>query len=299
MVTTLESADGRVCLWWRMPFTSAGPSDVPGYVDAYSQTVQAIIDLGQTCRPDDFERPTDCPGWTVKDVIAHVVGLETFLETHEIPAVFVPAYDHIRSDIGRFTEIHVEERRGVPGPEVVEELVRLLPLRQAALYGVADLDEEVSGAFGPAPFESVMRMRTLDIWTHEQDIREALGRIGDLDTPAAGVAIRTLASGLPRVVARVAGVPVGNAVIFDITGPLVGRVGVRVVDRNGRAVGIPLFSGTAAGTTEDAIPTTITISSRAFARRAAGRGGVDDVHWTAQGDLDVARRVMEHLAVTP
>ena len=55
------------------------PSDLNGLVDAYAQTVQSVIDLGRTMRPDDAARPTDCPGWTVLDQIAHVASAEAMV----------------------------------------------------------------------------------------------------------------------------------------------------------------------------------------------------------------------------
>ena len=54
----------------------AAPDDRTGLIDAFDHSVQSIIDLGYSCRDEDFEIQTECPGWTVKDQIAHVVGAE-------------------------------------------------------------------------------------------------------------------------------------------------------------------------------------------------------------------------------
>ena len=59
-----------------MPMHPAAPEDRNGLIDALDQTVQSVIDLGFGCRDEDFDRPTQCPGWTVKDQISHVVGVE-------------------------------------------------------------------------------------------------------------------------------------------------------------------------------------------------------------------------------
>jgi hypothetical protein len=80
----------------------------------------------------------------------------------------------------------------------------------------------------------------------------------------------------------------------------VGRSGVRVeVDEQGVSYGTPLFTGQVHEHPEDGQVTSITLSTDAITRRAAGRGGLEDIHFTVQGDEDVARRVLEALPFTP
>ena len=55
--------------------------------------------------------------------------------------------------------------------------------------------------------EEAMRNRSFDLWVHEQDLRTALGRPGNLDSPGAYVARDVLLSRLPKVVAKDAGAP--------------------------------------------------------------------------------------------
>jgi hypothetical protein len=59
-----------------MPQHPAAPEDLTGLVDAFAQTATSVLDLGRNLREADFGLPTDCPGWTVKDQISHVVGGE-------------------------------------------------------------------------------------------------------------------------------------------------------------------------------------------------------------------------------
>ena len=94
---------------------------------------------------------------------------------------------------------------------------------------------------------------------------------------------RAVRSALPRLVAKNAGIEPGNVVIFDITGPVVGRTGVRVeVGEGGKPLGTPLFTGTVHEHPEDAQVTSIILSTDAITRRAAGRGGLDDIHFTSR-----------------
>lgn len=286
-----------------MPMHPSPPEDRDGLLDAFEQNCQAIIDLGLSCRESDFEIQTECPGWTVKDQIAHVVGAEKSFAGIPTPRVEVPDYAHIRTEFGRRIEHDVEARRGIPGKLVVHELADHLPIRMAALRAAATpLDEVIGGFFGPeTTFGTQLRRRVLDTWVHEQDIRAALDRPGDLDSPGAAVFVEAIFHSLPRVVAREARAPIGHAVVLDVTGPLVGREGVRVIEgEDGRPVGAALFTG-AEPTATDELPriTGIKLTTEALTRRAAGRRSTDEIRYTVHGDEEVARRVLDALVITP
>jgi uncharacterized protein (TIGR03083 family) len=230
-----------------MPLHPAAPEDLAGLVDAYAQTVRAVIDLGHSCSDADFNKDTACPGWTVKDQISHVVGVEEWVGGAPLPRIPIPDYGHLRSDADRATELHVEARRSMLGKKVVTELETVLAQRLRALTDPGlSLDSIVKSTAGPAPVRIALRARILDIWTHEQDMRQALGRPGNLDAPGASIFLEQLFDALPRLVARNAGIEPGNVVIIDVTGPVVGRAGVRVeAGEGGKNLGTPLFSGIA------------------------------------------------------
>lgn len=88
--------------------------------------------------------------------------------------------------------------------------------------------------------ELALRMRAFDVWVHEQDLRWALGKPGNLDSPGAYVARDILLHTLPRVVAKDAGAPPNSAVVFDIHGPVEFLRTVRVdADGHGTVDGAP------------------------------------------------------------
>ena len=239
-----------------MPLHPAAPEDLAGLVAAYEQATQAVVDLGRSCRDEDFSRPTTREGWTVRDEIAHVVAGD-------------PAH-----------------RTGVSAPKLVSELELVAERR------VRGLTEDPDAV-------AALRRDTINAWVAEQDIRQALGRPGDLDSPAAAIVMEELFGRLPELVAERAAVPPGNVVILEVTGPVLGRAGVWVESGDdGRPRGIPLFSGVAHDGDPLDVFTTITLSTDAVTRRSAGRGTVDDIHYTAHGDEDVARRVLENLTLT-
>ena len=275
------------------------PSDLGELVEAYAQTVQHLIDLGRTMRPDDANRPTDCPGWTVLDQIAHVASLEAMVAGEPEPDLDISHHAHVRHAFGAKVERYVESRRGRDLEEVLDELEERLAERLAFYRsGTEWAEREVQGPFGTTTWAALLAVRTFDIWVHEQDVREALDRPGGLDSGAAALAVSQLFAALPRIVARDAAIEPGNAVVLDLTGPTVGRAGARVEEHDGKARGIPLFTGDAEEH-PDVVTTSLTMSTAVAGRLAAGRRSPDDLHVVVHGDDDVARRVMAAMAITP
>lgn len=282
-----------------MSLHPAAPEDLPALTAAYAQTIQAISDLGHSLRPGDVERETACPGWSVLDQFAHVVSLEAWVQGEAPPDIDVSGHPHVTNGLGAMVERFVESRRGRSLEELLEELDFLATNRIEHLEAeTTSPDDPATGPLGPTTTHGLLQSRLFDLWIHEQDIREAIGRPGNLDTPAAAHTVRLMFEAFPRVVARTAQVPAGNAVILDLTGPVVGRAGARVEERDGKAYGIPLFTGEAQDH-PDVASTTITLSTQAATRRAAGRVATADTHYTVVGDEDIARRVLDALVIAP
>lgn len=282
-----------------MPLHPPAPTEFPEVVDAWAQTVRTVIDLGQTLRPDDADKSTDCPGWTVFDQVAHVASAEAMAAGETPPDADVSGHDHVRHEFGERVERFLESRRGRALEDVVDELEWRLEER-LALYRADDVDPEAeaAGPFGPTTLDGLVRVRTFDVWMHEQDIREAIGRPGGLDTPAAALSVERLFDALPVVVAKRAGIEPGNAVVLDLTGPVVGRAGVRVEEQEGKPRGIPLFTGDAEEH-PDVETTTLAMSTAVAMRLAGGRRDPADLPVTVTGDEEVARRVLSAMAITP
>ena len=286
-----------------MPQHPAPPTDLGGVVGAYEQATRAVIDLGQTLSARDFATDTECPGWTVKDQFSHIAGIEGWLDGATPPRIDLPELPYVKNEQGEFIELFVQERRSREGADIVGELEDILESRLAQLRdaGMSE-DTAVRGPFGRTTAVKAITLRASDIWVHEQDIRTAVRRPGDLDTPAAAMFVAAVIRSFPRVVARDAKVPVGHAVIIDVTGPVVARAGARVVlDESRRPFGEELFTGeshtedTASAPTET---TSIVLSTDALTRRAAGRRAVGDLVFSVAGDAEVARDVLENLVVT-
>lgn len=271
-------------------------SEYDDVVAAWAQATQALVDLGRRCSDDDFTQATECPGWTVKDQLSHVVGVERWMQGEPEPHHEVPDLPHVHGELGRRVEVAVDLRRGVPGPQVVDELETVRAARLEALHR-PDVDPRaptVSPLGSTMALVDVLRMRTFDVWTHEQDVRRALDRPGDLDSAAAAVAVEWIRRGLPRVVARGARVEPGRVVVLDVQGAGGFRDAVTVAaGDDGRPAGVVLPDEPP---TPDAV---LTLTTEAFMRRSCGRWPSDGTPVEVDGDTALASRVLEAMAVTP
>jgi uncharacterized protein (TIGR03083 family) len=182
-------------------------------------------------------------------------------------------------------------RRDLPPAAVLDELRVVYEQRRLQLdRGGIDPDQPTHLAIGrPAPLELLLRARVLDVWVHEQDIRRAVGRPGNLASPGAATAGDLFVAALPRIVAKLAGAPAGSAVRLTTTG----EVGVDVavaVDRSGRgalvAPGRPALAH-------------LTMGWEAYTRLSCGRGSRADHDIRVTGDRALAERVLASLTITP
>ncbi|HYN30164.1 MAG TPA: maleylpyruvate isomerase family mycothiol-dependent enzyme [Dermatophilaceae bacterium] len=280
-----------------MDLTPRPPESLAELTAAYEQTVSAMVELARELGAGEEDRPTDCPGWTVGDQVRHVESIESALAGEPAPDVDVGHLPHVRHDFGARVERWLQSRRGRPLDAVAAHLEELRARRTAHLRDPATSGEDpTTGPFGPTTEAALTGVRTFDIWVHEQDLREALGQPGDLDTPAAANAVARVLATLPRVAARQADLPAGAAVVVEVTGPVTGRAGARVVERDGARHGIPLE-----GEEPTVAPevTAVALSTRDLTRLAAGRRRADELTIEVTGDAEVARRLLDAWVVTP
>lgn len=246
--------------------------------------------LGAPLSEAQWKAPTDLPGWTVQDVLSHLIGTERMLQG--LPAA--PARDaldepHVRNPIGDFNENEVAARRDRQGSDVLAEWDDLVRLRTETLAaGDADyFAAPMSTPTGPGTLADFLHIRVLDGWIHEQDIRRAVGRPGGLDTAAAGHTVDRLIRTIPIVVGKRAGCPEGGAVRVRIVGGVERDVTCEVHDGRARFVDQPATAPLA----------TITFDTHAFAvlasgRRPSGDPAVGSV--TVAGDEALGARVVDN-----
>ncbi|HEX2283771.1 MAG TPA: maleylpyruvate isomerase family mycothiol-dependent enzyme [Mycobacterium sp.] len=241
-----------------------------------------------------WRAPTPLPGWTVHDVVAHLIGVESMLQGADTPEadVDVSTLKHVRNDIGALNECWVRKLRDVSDAELLETFRATTEARRKALSDLSNDEWNAVTATpaGPDSYGRFMRVRVFDCWMHEQDIRDAVGQppsVSDLAGPAAELALDEIATSMGFVVGKLGGAPDGSRVSIELTGPLGRTINVAV---DGRGKVVDDFG--------DADPTsTIRIDGLLFTRLVGGRTTLaqhpDAVAY--RGDEAVGRRVVEHL----
>lgn len=251
-------------------------------------TVWASVDRLCSGLPDtDWDLPTGCPGWTVKDHLSHLVDYEARALGRPAPEHDPGPLPYLKNDMGRSNEIGVDARRPQPGPAVLGEFREVTAARLAQLGRLTeqDLAEQTITPAGPGTVADLLTLRVMDSWSHEQDIRRAVGQPGDEDGPAAAEAVGYFLRFLPYVVGKRAAAPEGSKVVFRIRGQ--SPVPVEVVGGRGRVAAGP------GGAT-----TSLDMPVASFAALVCGRGDAPgDVVIT--GDRRLGQRVLESLGIMP
>ncbi|MYX75107.1 maleylpyruvate isomerase family mycothiol-dependent enzyme [Streptomyces sp. SID3915] len=265
------------------------------YADAWTHSIESIAELVKPLVEGEWNRRTPCPGWSVRDIVSHVIGMECEQLGDPRPIHSLPRdLYHVQNDIQRYMEMQVDVRRHHTAPEMTSELEYTLIRRMRQLRNETRApDTMVRAPLGTEQtLELALHMRAFDVWVHEQDLRTSLGQPGNLDSPGALVARDTLLAALPKVVAKDAGAPPNSAVVFDVHGPVEFLRTVRV-DAEGR--------GSVDGAPSLGPAATLVMDWETYYRLACGRVRAQAVEdrVKAEGDQDLASAILHHFAVTP
>lgn len=257
-------------------------------IENLERTWRSLIELCEPLTEEEWKRPTGCPGWSVQDNVAHLIDYEARALGRPGPEGGAGGGPHIKNPLGESNEVGVEHRRGRTGAEVLAELREVTAARAGQLRRLTpeDLGREVITPAGPGTAADMLRLRVMDTWSHEQDIRRAVDRPGHDRGPAVDETVAYLAGFLPIIVAKRAGAPDGSVVVFEIGDAH--RVAVEVAGGRGR----PL----------DAVPDTwaarLTMPAPTFDALACGRTDAPaDV--VVEGDAELGRRIVAALGFMP
>lgn len=185
-----------------------------------NDSLRQFYELAASLPDAAWSAPTDCPGWDVHDVVAHVMTFESMLAGASTPEV---DFDdtHVRNDIGRLNEAWVESVRSLPHHELLAQLAAVVARRESELAAMADdeFDELGWSPVGEVPTSRFLQVRVMDVWFHEQDIREAIGRPGGMDRNLVERVLSEVANVVGFVVAKRAAMPDGSSVRFQVEIP--------------------------------------------------------------------------------
>jgi uncharacterized protein (TIGR03083 family) len=232
-------------------------------VDALEETWTATDRLLRPQSPTAYEAPTPCPGWSVRDVLSHLLGFESFLQGEPVPPHEGEWPAYVRNTIGEMNEAFVEAHRHEPGRDVLDQFREVTRLALIRLRGLSTDEWEVVGwsPEGSRPYHRFQETRLLDSWIHLQDIRDALLEPADDHGVGEEVVVNRFEAALPYVVGRAMGAPDGTVVRVTLTGRL------------GRSVTLEVAGGRASAVASVAGSPTLEITTPValFWRRVAGR----------------------------
>lgn len=240
----------------------------------------------------EWDLPTDCPGWSVKDQLAHIAGIEARLIGREgAPGEPVQA-PHVRNPLGAVNEQEIDWRRDRSPQELLDEYREVTGERAKALAGVEDWSAKAQGVLGEAPMTEIVSVRVLDVFYHEQDIRVAARKPGHMNGEVARFVYERMANAMPFVVGKRAGATDGQTVVFAV-GPPGETFAVGMKDARGVRL--------------DDVPADPTVrletDGESFLRLCGGRWSAarleEEGRLHVRGDRDLATRVLDNMAVTP
>jgi uncharacterized protein (TIGR03083 family) len=189
-------------------------------VDKMEHVWRSISTLCTDLTESQWQTPTACPGWSVQDQVAHLVGSESHLLGRAAPEHTPADTRYVKNEIGARNEVAVDWRRSWPGAKVLEEFCEVTGERLRILrsMGAADFAAPTQTPIGPGTVRDLLSIRIFDAWVHEQDIRRALQRPGELASPTAVHAVGRSALAMPFVVGKKAQAASGTTVVFEVTG---------------------------------------------------------------------------------
>ena len=262
------------------------------YVDAWWASIQDLLALLEELPETDWDRPTDLPGWDVRAIASHVAHLEGLTAGAPREEADVPESAHITSPMGQFTEIGVLTRRDASPKSIIDEIRRYSAVRHDELLASPPEDPAApaTGVFGAIGWSTgkLLRNRPLDVWLHEQDIRRATGRPGNLDSLGALHTADYLLEGVGFVLAKKAGADPGCTVVVEAEGHAPYAF---TVTKEGK--GVPL----ADPVTEPTV--TLSTDRETYVLLAGGRASADPTKVTISGDTTLGTKIVENLNITP
>jgi uncharacterized protein (TIGR03083 family) len=259
---------------------------------ALAETWASMAEVGRDLGTAEWDRPTPCPGWSVKDQFSHLIGIERMLLGEAAPTWSEPLGDHVKNDFAASHEPWVAARRSRDPQVIHAEFVEVTGTRLAALRSLTEVEWAKVGysPSGDVPYADFMDLRVFDSWVHEQDVRTATDRPGGSGGLASRIALDRVESAMGFVVGKKAAAPEGSVVRFSVEGP----------PGDARQLTLKVGGGRAKPVVGDGAPTvTLTLSGLDFMQLGCGRTTAAEVGLAGgigvAGDPTLARAILENM----
>jgi uncharacterized protein (TIGR03083 family) len=192
-------------------------------LDLFPEERAALLQLLSELAPDEWERPTVCANWSVRDVASHILGGDLGnLSTRRdgFHGVTSAPEEELVAFVNRFNDEWVQAARRL-SPQIIIDLLGVTGPMLFDYFGSLDLDllqGTVSWAgLDPAPVGLDVAREYTERWLHQQHIRDAVGKPGLIDHRFLAPVLATFVYALPHTF-RNTKAPLGAVLQLHIEG---------------------------------------------------------------------------------
>lgn len=154
------------------------------WLDFAEHEYALLLELLRSLDPDEWQRPTDCDGWTVRDIVAHVVGAaQSTASLRESARQMILARRQKGEQlVDRLNEVQLADRQHAPPAALLGELEEAAPRsvrtrrRLPALLRLVPVPTDTPGLGRTTLGYLNDTVYTRDVWMHRVDISRATAR---------------------------------------------------------------------------------------------------------------------------
>ena len=152
----------------------------------FPEILDELLNLLTSLSAEEWDKPTACSGWSVKDVALHLLGgdisiLSRKRDNHLFSGDPIQSWDELVDLINHLNDLWVKATRRI-SPHLARDLLELTGVQVCDYFESLDsyaMGEPVDWAGpGPAPVWLDLAREYTERWHHQQHIRDTVGRPG-------------------------------------------------------------------------------------------------------------------------
>ena len=199
----------------------------------FPEVLNALLDLLSDLSPEDWNRSTICPGWSVKDVATHLLGGKIGILSRKRDGYLysgdpVMKWDDLVALINNLNKLWIGAASRL-SPRVLCELLKITGEQVCDYFQSLDpyaMGDPVDWAGPePAPVWLDLARELTEWWHHQQQIRDAVGKPGLKEPKFFAPVLDCFVRALPRTYRGVSA-KTGTLVSLTILGDSGGRWGM-------------------------------------------------------------------------
>jgi len=174
--------------------------------DLFPEVLDSLVKLLSGLTAEEWQKPTGCTGWSVKDVALHLLGdeignLSRRRDKHVVSGPSITEWEELVEIIDDLNQDWVHAARRI-SPRLLIDLLEFTGGQMCDYFRSLD-PYAMGGAVSwagpePAPVWLDLAREYTERWHHQQHIRDAVGKPGLTEARYMAPALATFVWGLPR-----------------------------------------------------------------------------------------------------